>query len=67
PGAAHPISHLAALIGGVAYLLSPKLIAHLAGGHVGLVYGAAWIPWTLLGTHWAVEGKWKGTVLAGGH
>jgi len=60
-----PLSRLAALIGGVAYMLSPKIIAHLAGGHVGLAYGAAWIPWALLGAHRATQGDWKGTLLAG--
>lgn len=59
------LSIWAALLGGYAYLLSPKVIAHLAGGHVGLVYGAAWIPWALLGTLWTTEGKWTGTLLAG--
>ncbi len=59
------LSIWAALLGGYAYLLNPKVIAHLAGGHVGLVYGAAWIPWALLGTLWTTEGKWTGTLLAG--
>jgi hypothetical protein len=58
------LSTLAALIGGLAYLASPKVLAHLAGGHVGLGYGAAWIPWALLGTHRASEGDWKGMLLA---
>jgi len=59
------LSRSAALIGGIAYMLSPKVIAHLAGGHVGLAYGAAWMPWALLGTHWATQGDWKGALLAG--
>jgi len=59
------LSRPAALVGGVAYMLSPKLIAHLAGGHVGLAYGVAWMPWALLGTHRATQGDWKGTLLAG--
>lgn len=59
------LSRWASLLGSVAYMLSPKVISHLAGGHVGLVYGAAWIPWALLGTHWATRGDWKGTLLAG--
>lgn len=59
------LSRRAALLGGVAYMLSPKVVAHLAGGHVGLAYGAAWIPWALLGTHRATRGDWKGTLLAG--
>ena len=59
------LSRSAALIGSIAYMLSPKVIAHLAGGHVGLAYGAAWMPWALLGTHRATRGDWKGALLAG--
>jgi hypothetical protein len=59
------LSSLASLVGGIAYMLSPKFIAHLAGGHVGLAFGASWIPWALLGTHRAVHGDWRGMLLAG--
>jgi len=59
------LSRGAALLGGAAYMFSPKVISHLAGGHVGLVCGVAWIPWALLGTHRATQGDWKGTLLAG--
>jgi hypothetical protein len=55
----------AALLGGVAYMLFPKVIAFVAGGGVGLICGAAWIPWALLGTHWATQSDWKGALLAG--
>ena len=57
-------STLAAGVAGFSFALSPKLLAHLAGGHVGLIYGAVWIPWALWGTHLALEAKWKGAVLA---
>jgi hypothetical protein len=58
------ISQRAAILGAIAYMLSPKFISHLAGGHVGLTYGAAWIPWALWGTRQAMRGNWKGTGLA---
>jgi hypothetical protein len=59
-------SRPAALIGGLAFMLMPKLIAHLAGGHVGLVYGLTWLPLAMLGTQLAVErGRWTGAWLAG--
>jgi hypothetical protein len=59
------VSRWAGWLGGATYMLSPKIVAHLAGGHVGLGYGAAWIPWAMLGTHRATRGDWKGTLLAG--
>ncbi len=59
-------SRMAALIGGLAFMLMPKLIAHLAGGHVGLVYGVTWLPLAMLGTQLAVErGQWPGALLTG--
>ncbi|MBN1956450.1 MAG: YfhO family protein [Anaerolineae bacterium] len=59
------LSRPAAFLGGAALMLSPKFFAHLAGGHVGVISGAAWIPWALLGVHLAVAGDWKGALLAG--
>ncbi len=38
----------AAVIGGLAFLLMPKLFSHLAAGHVTLVYAVTWIPWLFL-------------------
>ena len=35
----------AAMVGGLAWALTPKVWAHLGAGHVGLVYAAAWLPW----------------------
>jgi hypothetical protein len=56
----------AALVGGLAFMLSPKFMAHLAGGHVGLAYGLTWLPLAMLGTHLAVaHGQWRGSVMAG--
>ncbi len=42
-------SRPAALFGGLAFAFMPKLMAHLAGGHVGVVWGLAWSPAVLLG------------------
>lgn len=36
------------LIGGLAFLLMPKLFSHLAAGHVTLVYAVSWTPWLFL-------------------
>ena len=37
-----------AFFGGLAFAGTPKLIAHLAAGHVSLVFAVAWMPWLLL-------------------
>jgi hypothetical protein len=37
-----------AFLGGLAFAGTPKLIAHLAAGHVSLVFAVAWTPWLLL-------------------
>jgi hypothetical protein len=54
----------AALLGGCAFMLSPKFIAHLAGGHLGLVASLAWLPWVLLGVARAATGDFRGSLLA---
>jgi len=38
----------AALLGGIAFAAMPKLFAHLALGHVSLVYAISWFPWLLV-------------------
>lgn len=38
----------ASLFGGIAFAAMPKLFAHLAIGHVSMVYAVAWLPWLLL-------------------
>jgi hypothetical protein len=42
---------LAAFVGGLSYALTPKLIAHLGAGHVGLVEAYAWLPAALWFLH----------------
>lgn len=37
-----------ALLGGLAFVGTPKLVAHLGAGHVSLVFAVAWTPWLLL-------------------
>lgn len=37
-----------ALAGGLAFAGTPRLIAHLAAGHFGLVCAVSWTPWLLL-------------------
>jgi len=59
-------SRLAALIGSLAFMLMPKFMAHLAGGHIGLAYGITWLPLAMLGTHMAVAcSQWRGALMAG--
>ncbi|MHB0987728.1 MAG: YfhO family protein [Bellilinea sp.] len=38
----------AALMGGIAFELMPKLFAHAAAGHITLVYAVNWTPWLFL-------------------
>jgi hypothetical protein len=37
----------AALVSAVVWIMTPKAVAHLAAGHVGLVYALAWWPWVV--------------------
>ena len=55
----------AALLGALACAFAPKFMAHLAGGHVGLVWGFAWAPAVLLGLKLAFDGWPLGAALAG--
>jgi hypothetical protein len=38
----------ASILGGLSFELMPKVIAHLAAGHVSLVFAISWTPWLLL-------------------
>ncbi len=56
----------AALLAGVFFAGMPKLIAHLAAGHVSLIFAVAWTPWLLLLARRAVQmGGWKAGTWAG--
>lgn len=67
----------AAFLAGLAFVGTPKLIAHIAGGHVSLVMAVTWTPWWLwqiaaafqpatptLGKRWLAAGAQAGAVLA---
>lgn len=41
----------AVLFCGLAYGLSPRLIAHLGAGHLDIVYAMAWLPWVMHAVH----------------
>ncbi len=47
----------AALVGGLCYMLSPKLLAHIGTGHVGWSQAFAWLPLTLWLLRGAIEKK----------
>ncbi len=36
-----------ALVGGLAFAAMPKIIAHIAAGHLSLVFAVCWLPWLL--------------------
>jgi hypothetical protein len=44
-------SRAGGLLAALTVMLTPKAMAHLASGHVGLYYAWAWLPWVL----WAVR------------
>ncbi len=57
-------SETAALVAATLYMLSGKLIAHVAAGHVSLVAAVAWLPWVLLGINRAIAHRsWMAAVL----
>ena len=70
------IGRVAAVFGGLAFALMPKLIAHYGAGHVTLVYAVAWTPWLLYVSNSKTEyekrnkswilgiGYWPGVILA---
>jgi hypothetical protein len=41
----------AALVSGLAYALAPRMTAHLAAGHLDLIYALAWFPWLMGAVH----------------
>lgn len=43
------LSSLAAICGGIAYMFSPKLLAHVSGGQLDVIIAVAWMPIALLG------------------
>ncbi len=43
----HQIGMIPALAAAYSFALMPKLIAHFASGHIGMLFAVAWIPWLL--------------------
>jgi hypothetical protein len=60
------VGRLAALIGATTFMLSPQLIAHLAGGHPANVGGQAWMPAVLLGVWVSMRPRRLWAVALGG-
>ena len=51
----NPASLTAALI----YSLSPRVVASLEAGHVGLVYSWAWVPWAILSAYQLAKNRFS--------
>lgn len=49
------------LIAAIAVAFTPKVYAHLGFGHIGLVYGAAYIPWVFWATYLTAKGRFQYT------
>ncbi|MFQ5616699.1 MAG: hypothetical protein ACE5GO_09635, partial [Anaerolineales bacterium] len=58
------LSRPAALLGGLAFGLLPKLFAHYGAGHLTLVYAVPWTPWLLLAQEKPRRAFQPGVVLA---
>jgi hypothetical protein len=67
---AEGLSWAAAFLGGLTFMGTPKLMAHLGAGHVSLVFALAWTPWFLLAARRAASlgglrpGALAGVILA---
>ena len=48
-------SGLGAFSSAVAYMLAPKMLAHVSGGQLDIVIAIAWLPWVLLALDRALE------------
>jgi hypothetical protein len=59
------VSSRAALFGGLAFTFTPKLLAHVALGHVGVVAGMALVPFVLLALKLAIDGSLLSAAVAG--
>ena len=62
------VERLAACVGALTWMATPKLFAHLGAGHVGMVEAVAWMPWAVLAAHRLTENRramnaaWLGAV-----
>lgn len=61
------VNFIPALAGAVVFFVAPKTFAHLAAGHVTLLYAVAWTPWLLLTEtrqrSWPLAGPVLGLIL----
>lgn len=53
------ISRSGSFLAALSYAYTPKVIAHLGAGHVGLVFAAAYIPWVFRSAFRIGRGKWR--------
>ena len=61
------LSRGAALVAAAAWVLTPRTIAHMGAGHVGLVYALGWWPWVVGAARRARQtGRWSAWGVAGG-
>jgi hypothetical protein len=56
------ISPVAAIIAALAFMASPRLIAHLGAGHLTMIQTIAWLPWVAVGCWATVQRpmRWAG-------
>src|SRR5689334_9374694 len=54
------------VIAALCYMLVPKTLAHLAAGHIDIVFAMSWIPWIVWGARSAIaERRWLALPLTG--
>jgi len=61
----YSVARPAALLSAFTFAFMPKFISHMAGGHVGVVWGLIWAPAVLLGLKLAIDGSWLAAAWAG--
>lgn len=59
------LQRLPALVAAVAYMATPRLIAHLGAGHVTIVQTVAWMPWLALACWATAHRPWRWGPLLG--
>jgi len=66
-GQQYHLSRGAALVAAAAWVLTPRTMAHMGAGHVGLVYALGWWPWVVGAARQARQtGRWSAWGGAGG-
>ncbi len=59
------VSRPSALIGGLIFAFAPKVIIHIAAGHLGVVWCVMWLPAVLFGLKRAIDGSLFAATCAG--